>query len=128
MGNAGGMARFGLVIDCRDPEQLAEFWATALGYVRTGAAGNYVLLLSPGGDQPKLLLQRVPEAKTVKNRLHIDIDAPDIEAEAARLEAAGARRASGDAMCEHDCSWLLMADPEGNEFCICNAMAGEPAP
>lgn len=121
------MASFGLVIDCRDPEPLAEFWATALGYVRIGAAGNYVLLLSPGGDQPKLLLQQVPEAKATKNRLHIDIDAPDIEAEAARLEAAGARRVSAEPMHEHDSSWLLMEDPEGNEFCVCNAMAETPA-
>jgi predicted enzyme related to lactoylglutathione lyase len=115
-----GMASFGLVIDCRDPEPLAEFWATALGYVRAGAAGNYVLLLSPGGDQPKLLLQRVPEAKTTKNRLHVDIDATDIEAEAARLEAAGARRVADQPTREHDCSWLVMADPEGNEFCVCS--------
>ena len=120
------MGTFGLVIDCLDPEPLAEFWATALGYARIGAAGNYVLLLSPGGDQPKLLLQRVPEAKTIKNRLHIDIDATDIEAEATRLEAAGARRVSVEPMHEHDSSWLLMEDPEGNEFCVCNAMAAAP--
>src|SRR5260370_31589751 len=83
MSNAAGMASFGLVIDCHDPEPLAEFWATALGYVQAGAAGNYGLLLSPDGDQPKLLLQRVPEAKRAKNRLHIASDTPESAAHAA---------------------------------------------
>jgi len=72
------------------------------------------------GPAPKLLLQQVPEAKTVKNRMHFDIDAVDIEAEAARLEALGARRVAPDPMHEHHTSWILMADPEGNEFCVCD--------
>ena len=114
------MVTFGLVIDCQEPEPLAEFWAAALGYVRVGAAGNYVLLVSPDGVQPKLLLQRVPEAKAVKNRVHIDIDAPDIETEATRLETLGARRVSPAPMHEHGNSWVLMTDPEGNELCVCD--------
>jgi Glyoxalase-like domain len=65
----------GLVLDCADPEGLAEFWAPALGYVRLGTAGSYVLLLPDGKPGPKLLLQQVPEAKTVKNRMHLDIEA-----------------------------------------------------
>ena len=70
------MTTFGLVLDCSDPEMLAEFWSTALGYTVLGAAGNYVLLVSGDAGQPKLLLQRVPEAKAAKNRMHLDIVDP----------------------------------------------------
>jgi predicted enzyme related to lactoylglutathione lyase len=110
----------GLVLDCRDPVALAEFWAPALGYVSLGEAGAYVVLLPDGRPGPKLLLQQVPETKTTKNRMHLDIDAADIEAEAARLEALGARRVADDQIHEHDTNWILMADPEGSEFCVCD--------
>jgi Glyoxalase-like domain len=81
----------GLVLDCcSNPERLAEFWAPALGYVNLGTAGSYVLLLPNGKPGPKLILQQVPEAKSVKNRKHLDIETADIEAEATRLEALGA--------------------------------------
>jgi len=119
------MSTFGLVLDCADPETLADFWAAALGYVTLGSAGNYVLLVAADGNQPKLLLQRVPEAKTVKNRMHLDIVTPDIHGEAARLEDLGARRVS-EAMSEHGSTWVLMEDPERNEFCICDG--GAPGP
>jgi len=120
------MSTFGLVLDCADPETLADFWAAALGYVTLGSAGNYVLLVAADGNQPKLLLQRVPEAKTVKNRMHLDIVTPDIQSEAARLEALGARRVASEAMSEHGSTWVLMEDPEGNEFCVCDG--GAPGP
>jgi predicted enzyme related to lactoylglutathione lyase len=117
-------AQIGLVLDCEDPQALAGFWSEALGYVNVGAAGTYVLLLDPEGQAPKLLLQGVPEAKQVKNRMHLDIDVADIEAEAGRLEALGARRVAAEPMHEHDTNWILMADPEGNEFCVCDG--GQP--
>jgi predicted enzyme related to lactoylglutathione lyase len=117
------MKTFGLVLDCADPDALADFWAGALGYVTLGAAGSYVLLVAADGSQPKLLLQRVPEAKTVKNRMHLDIVTPDIHSEAVRLEALGAHRVS-EAMSEHGSTWVLMEDPEGNEFCVCDGGAG----
>lgn len=113
-------AAIGLVFDCHDPARLAEFWADALDYVSVGTAGNYVALFPNGRPGPKLLLQQVPEPKTVKNRMHLDIDAVDIEAEAARLEALGARRVRVDQFHELGTTWILMADPEGNEFCVCN--------
>jgi Glyoxalase-like domain len=113
-------AQIGLVLDCQDPQALAGFWTEALGYVNVGAAGSYVLLLDPEGQAPKLLLQGVPEAKQVKNRMHLDIDVTDIEAEASRLEALGAQRVAAEPMHEHDTNWILMADPEGNEFCVCD--------
>jgi hypothetical protein len=114
----------GLVLDCADPETLALFWTQALGLQRLGAAGNYVLLVSPSGALPKLLLQRVTEPKTGKNRMHLDIDAADIHGEANRLEALGARRLEEGPRAEHETNWIIMADPEGNEFCVCDAGQG----
>ncbi|HET6963963.1 MAG TPA: VOC family protein [Acidimicrobiales bacterium] len=114
-------ATIGLVLDCVDPEALAGFWAEALGVQRIGAAGNYVMLASKSGTIPKLLLQRVSEAKAAKNRMHLDIETPDAEAEVARLESLGARRLEGEARAEHGMRWFVMADPEGNEFCVCGA-------
>lgn len=119
------MTTFGLVLDCTEPEKLAGFWAAALGYVVVGAAGSYVLLVAADGNQPKLLLQGVPEAKTGKNRMHLDIVVPDIEGEAARLEKLGARRVRSAPLTEHGHTWVLMEDPEGNEFCVCDG--GAPA-
>jgi hypothetical protein len=102
---------------------VTELWAAALGYVSLGEAGAYVVLCPDGRPGPKLLLQQVPEPKTVKNRMHLDIDAIDIEA--TRLEALGARRVADDPVHEHDPSWILMVDPEGNEFCVCDGGANQ---
>jgi predicted enzyme related to lactoylglutathione lyase len=117
-------AKLGLVLDCADPERLAEFWSAAIGYTTLGCAGNYVLLVDETGQQPKLLLQRVGEPKAGKNRMHFDIETPTVDEEAARLESLGARRIAADAIEEHGNRWVVMADPEGNEFCVCNAGAG----
>jgi predicted enzyme related to lactoylglutathione lyase len=68
-----------------------------------------------------LLLQRLPEPKTAKNRMHFDIHTPDIEAEATRLVGLGATRLQQDTLSEHGTTWVLMHDPEGNEFCVCDA-------
>jgi len=114
--------RTGLVLDCDDPEALAPFWAAALQYNVVGGAGNY-WLVAPEEESsgPQLLLQKVPEAKGAKNRMHIDIHVDDIDAEATRLEALGATRLEpGPARAEFSSHWHLMADPEGNEFCVCD--------
>jgi predicted enzyme related to lactoylglutathione lyase len=113
----------GLVLDCRDPEPLAEFWSEALGYTAVGSAGNYVMLIDGDGKGPKLLLQRVPEPKPGKNRMHFDIETPEVDAEVARLEKLGAKKAE-DARSEHGTRWVVMNDPEGNEFCVCDGGAG----
>jgi len=115
--------RFGLVLDCENPERLAAFWAPALGYRNLGAAGAYVALVPDGGPGPKLLLQQVAESKVVKNRMHLDIETPAIEAEATRLIGLGATRVSEETCSEHGSTCIVMADPEGNEFCICDAGA-----
>jgi predicted enzyme related to lactoylglutathione lyase len=117
-------AKIGLVLDCRDPESLASFWAEALGLQCLGAAGNYVLLASPSGTLPKLLLQKVAEPKATKNRMHLDIETPNVDAEVNRLESVGAHRLEQDARVEIGTRWVIMADPEGNEFCVCDGGAG----
>jgi predicted enzyme related to lactoylglutathione lyase len=114
------VAKLGLVLDCSEPEKLADFWAPALGYDVIGTAGSYVLLMAPGGGSPQLLLQRVPEGKAGKNRMHFDIHVADIEAEAGRLVELGAARVEAPTMAEHGTNWVLMTDPEGNEFCVCD--------
>ena len=109
-----------LVLDCRDPKALAQFWAPALGYLEVGSVDNYTLLVPEGGGL-HLLLQRVPEEKIAKNRMHLDIHTADIEAEAKRLEQLGACRVETEQRSEHGHAWVLMSDPEGNEFCVCDA-------
>ena len=115
----------GLVLDAVDPERLARFWSAAIDYVQVGAAGAYVMLVPDGREGPRLLIQRVAEPKSAKNRLHLDVDADDIEAEASRLEALGATRVHPEPIHEHATTWIVMADPEGNELCVCDA-ANQP--
>jgi catechol 2,3-dioxygenase-like lactoylglutathione lyase family enzyme len=106
-----------IVIDCADPERLAEFWAAALGYRAVGFGEPYFLLLPPQRAFPPVILQRVPEPKQGKARIHFDVRVSNVEAEVRRLEGLGARRIEvGQA---DDVVWVPMADPEGNEFCVC---------
>jgi len=112
-----------IVIDCSDPEVLAEFWADALGYQKAGMFGPYFVLLSSIRQHPPVILQRVPEPKTTKARIHFDLRVEDIEVEAQRLERLGARRI--DIGQGPNPGWITMADPEGNEFCVC---PGVPLP
>ena len=113
------MASLGLVLDCADPQKLAEFWGPALGFDKVWAESSYVLLLDPKGIEPRLLLQGVAEPKAAKNRLHFDMHPADVDAEVARLEALGATR--GERIEEHGTFWIVMTDPEGNEFCVCKS-------
>jgi predicted enzyme related to lactoylglutathione lyase len=108
-----------LVLDCADPERLAEFWSEALGYKKVGFREPYFLLRPQEPAHPPLLLQRVPESKAGKNRMHLDIRVGDPDAEASRLQAIGATRV--DEHREHDMHWITMTDPEGNEFCVCRS-------
>jgi predicted enzyme related to lactoylglutathione lyase len=106
------------VLDCNDPTALAPFWAAALGYKQVAAAGQYVVLGTGDRTQHEFILQGVDEPKTVKNRMHIDIKAADVEAEVDRLVGLGARRV-GEAVEEWGERWVVLADPEGNELCVC---------
>jgi catechol 2,3-dioxygenase-like lactoylglutathione lyase family enzyme len=115
-----------LCIDTTDPARLGAFWQQALGWRRTddGHDNNEVVLEPPAGSKedgvaPDLVFLRVPELKVGKNRLHLDLRPVDQAAEVARLEALGARRVSvgqGD-----DVSWVVLADPDGNEFDVLRA-------
>ena len=117
-----------LCVDTADPAKLAGFWQAALGWRRTHEEDDVVILEPPAGSPedgvaPDLLFLRVPEDKAGKNRLHLDLRPKDQAAEVARLEALGARRADvgqGAAV-----SWVVMADPDGNEFCVLRALTGE---
>src|ERR1700687_5264746 len=94
-------ATIGLVLDCANPDRLAAFWSAALGYTILGGAGSYMMLVDQSGQQPKLLLQRVPEAKAVKNRMHLDIETLAVDEEVPRLDGLGAQRLVTEARAEH---------------------------
>ncbi len=107
-------------IDCADPGRLVEFYCAAFGYRPHGSAGDVYQSITASDGRPKIIFARVPEAKTVKNRVHLDvIVGPDIEAEAERCVALGATR--GEYFSEFGCNWIVMHDPEGNEFCLCDS-------
>ena len=109
-----------VLVDCHDSARVAEFWSQALGLPLHGPEGHdHEWWLEPGGDSPDLLFSEVPEAKTVKNRLHLDLRPDDQAVEVARLEGLGARRVD---IGQGDVTWVVMADPEGNEFCVLRAL------
>ncbi|NEE02279.1 VOC family protein [Phytoactinopolyspora halotolerans] len=110
-----------LCIDSQDPRRVAQFWQDALGWRRTYDSDDEVALEPPAGSRedsvvPDLLFLRVPESKTVKNRLHLDLRPDDQNAEVERLIGLGATRV--DVGQADDVSWVVLADPEGNEFCV----------
>jgi hypothetical protein len=137
-------ARIDLTFDCADARLLAEFWKTALGYIdepppapfktraewfaqfdlpEDDSADDAAWLCDPDGVGPRLSILKVPEPKTVKNRLHMDVRVPGhgspderwarIRAESERLVKAG-----GAVVAEFDRHHIMMTDPEGNEFCV----------
>ena len=112
-------AQLGLVLDCADPERLAAFWAPALGYRYAGTFDAFGVLL-PQNDGPKLLLQKVDEPKSGKNRMHVDLHAEDLATEVERLAALGASSLDDDPQHQFGTTWIRMTDPEGNEFCVCS--------
>ena len=110
-----------LCIDVADPSAAADFWQAALGWRRTYDEPDEVVLEPPAGSPedgiaPDLLFLRVPEGKRVKNRLHLDLRPADQVAEVKRLEMLGARRTNVGQ--SEDVTWVVMADPDGNEFCV----------
>ena len=117
-------------VDCANPRNLATFWQEALGWRRTYEHDDEVVLEPPAGSAedgvaPDLLFLRVPEGKAVKNRVHLDLRPDDRDVEVARLEALGARRFDVGQTGEE--SWVVLADPEGNEFCVLRALGPEDA-
>ena len=105
-----------VIIDCVDIDAMSTFWRRALDFeqVWTGPSGGY-LLAAKDGSQLRLGLMPCQDGKTAKNRLHLDLRPADQQAEVRRLEGLGARRVD---IGQGDVSWVVMADPEGNEFCV----------
>jgi hypothetical protein len=137
---------FQVVIDSKDPHAQADWWAAALGWQVESSDEDFIRQMIDSGyasrddttewkgvlvwregaaindvdhpDRPRVLFQRVPEEKVVKNRVHLDLDirTDDKEAVAERLVKAGATILHRGRQGPHD--WITMADPEGNEFCV----------
>jgi hypothetical protein len=137
-----------VVFDCADPNRLARFWAEALGYKLDDPPAGYQrwedwlrdqgipeerwndasAVVDPDGAGPRIYFQRVPEPKTVKNRVHLDLNVTggpsvpiegrreQVEAEAERLTGIGATRLR--AVEELGVYWVVLHDPEANEFCV----------
>jgi predicted enzyme related to lactoylglutathione lyase len=101
-----------VTIDCSNPQSLAEFWTAALGTTVAGDYGEFVHLTGT----PGLGLHKVPEPRAGKSRVHMDLSTDDRAAEVSRLTALGAA-----VLAEHSAPglwWTVLADPEGNEFCV----------
>ena len=112
-----------LAIDCVDPAALTRFWAEALDYQHLpGDDPDEVAIVPKDGRGTQLLFLRVPEEKSVKNRLHLDLRPEDQAAEVERILALGATRVD---IGQGEQTWVVLADPEGNEFCILRNLTAE---
>lgn len=105
-----------VTFDCEHPAKVAEFWAAALGLSIGGSNEFFAQATLPDGSGPNYLFIKVPEPRTVKNRVHLDLHAEDREAEVARLLGLGATR--GDTHSMYGVTWTVLQDPEGNELCV----------
>jgi hypothetical protein len=111
-----GSRLYNVTVDARDPRALAEFWRQVLDYRVAFDQPDEVGIEPPDNDAaPAISFAPVPEEKIVKNRLHFDLAPDDQAAEVERLLALGARRVD---IGQGEVSWVVMADPEGNEFCV----------
>jgi catechol 2,3-dioxygenase-like lactoylglutathione lyase family enzyme len=111
-----------IVIDCSDFEKMSEFWREALGYVpRSPPDGGWVVLCDPNRPNVNISLNRVPEPRTARNRLHLDLYTPDPEGEIKRLLTLGATLHPRAAEPGED--FVVLVDPDGNLFCV----VGKPA-
>jgi hypothetical protein len=104
-----------MVVDAADPGRLARWWAEVLDYRILGEEDGEVMIGTHEDALPLLFFVRVPEAKAGKNRLHIDLTPEDRDAEVERLVNMGARNVD---IGQGTVGWVVLADPEGNEFCV----------
>jgi catechol 2,3-dioxygenase-like lactoylglutathione lyase family enzyme len=108
-----------VVVDCADLERAARFWTAVLGYTAIGDSdGGDQGLVPAGGFGIEVLLQRTADAKQGKNRVHLDLRTRDLEAEVSRVTALGATVLTRLPIVEDGWTWHVLADPDGNEFCI----------
>ena len=104
-----------IVLDVNHLESCAGFWSTVLGKAISFKADKYCRI-GAGDDRPSLLLQKVPEQHEHKNRAHIDLDVKNLESAVQRVVDLGGTRL--DELSEYGIRWAVMADPDGNEFCL----------
>lgn len=105
-----------VTLDCRDPDRLAEFWSAVMEVEIEGRWGDYLILAPQPRRGVRLGLQKVPEPKQGKNRMHVDLMVRDLEVAKQKVVDSG-----GSLIEEHqqdDYHWWVVGDPEGNEFCI----------
>ena len=110
-----------IAIDSTDPQRLGRWWADALGWKAWDESDGYCVAAPPDSGQTRLEFLKVPEPKSGKNRLHLDFTPDDQDAEVARFEHLGAVRVDVGQEGDPDVTWVVLADPEGNEFCILQA-------
>jgi hypothetical protein len=104
-----------VIVDAQDPVALGTWWAHALDWVVVNDAPDEFEIRPAAEQFPGLLFASVPEAKSEKNRLHLDFRPGDRDVEVARLIALGASRAD---VGQGESTWIVLTDPEGNEFCV----------
>ncbi len=116
-----------VTIDCRDPERLASFWSSVFETAEAWRGGDPVQYIDLGSTDgsPVLRFQRVPELKTVKDRIHLDLRVDDIEEASRRVIGLGGTRVEQGDFREYDVVFRVMLDPEGNEFCLVSEAALE---
>lgn len=110
---------YSIVVDCHNPAALARWWAHVLDYQLIYEAPDEVVVVDRDRASPGLVFVPVPEGKSAKNRVHIDLNPDDQSSEVTRLMELGAKRAEvgqGEGK-----GWVVLADPEGNEFCVLSA-------
>ncbi len=115
---------FEITLDVNDPEKMIKFWSTVLNYELLDAARyhdanqRYWSIADPNNNGPRIIIQRVPEPVTSKTRIHFDVCSDDLDADANRAIALGAKRVGAEPMNEVGATWVRMLDPEGNPFCF----------
>lgn len=105
-----------IIIDCLDAQRVATFWGQVLGLEITQKSPPYLDLARSSESAPVISFQEVPEPKTVKNRMHLDVRAEDLDDAEARITELGGNLVRR--CVEPPYEWRVMADPEGNEFCL----------
>jgi len=108
-------ALYAIVMDVNDLETCGKFWSQVLGTDILYQDERY-LRLGHKGERPTLLLQRVPERHKEKNRVHIDLEVAELDAAVSRVQELGGRKLRP--VNEYGIEWVVMADPDGNEFCL----------
>lgn len=112
-------ARYDVAIDCTDAEAIRPFWRVGLGYVEVDSEGE-IELVDPHGQGPRVWFQSMDIARTERNRIHLDVYVPTVDAESRVQDVIAA---GGDLLTdEHAPDWWVLADPEGNELCVCTTV------